>query len=52
MSECIVCHKELDGEKDDICDSCSKVLSAKYPKKTKFREVIKCHRRNAKMLRE
>ena len=50
MNECIICGKQIE-EKDDPCESCSRVLIAKYPK-NKFQEVIKCHRKNAKKLRK
>jgi predicted nucleic acid-binding Zn ribbon protein len=49
--ECIVCRKEIEGDKDDFCDSCSEFLSAKHPK-TKFKEVKKWHKKNARELRE
>ena len=51
MSECIICGKELEEEKDDICDSCSRFLTAKYPK-TKFREVKQWHKKNARELKK
>jgi len=51
MDECIVCGNELEKDEGDICDSCFMVLTAKYPK-TKFQEVIKWHKRNARKLKE
>jgi predicted nucleic acid-binding Zn ribbon protein len=51
MDECIICGKELEKYEQDICDSCFRVLTAKYPR-TKFQEVIKWHKKNAKKLKE
>jgi len=49
--KCILCGKELDEVKGDLCESCYNVLKAKYPK-TKLREVIKCHKKHAKKLNQ
>jgi len=53
MNECIMCGKELEKykERGNLCDSCFRVITAKYPK-NKFQEVIKCHQKNAKKLRK
>lgn len=51
MNDCILCGKELEKYEEDICDSCSRFLATKYPK-TKFREVIKWHKKNTKKLKE
>jgi hypothetical protein len=50
IETCILCRKELDRFEEDICESCLRVLRKKYPSKTKLREVIKCHKENAKQL--
>jgi uncharacterized UBP type Zn finger protein len=51
FEECLLCGKELEKGDVDFCDTCFQVLIAKHSK-TKFREVTKWHKKNAKELRE
>ena len=52
MSDCIICGKELEEFERDVCNSCFKVLTAKYPRTKYLQEVIKCHKKNAKKLKQ
>ena len=51
MNDCIICGKELEEDEQDTCDSCFRVLRAKYTKTKCLEEQIKCHKKNAKKLR-
>ena len=51
IMDCIFCGKDLEEDEQDTCDSCFRFLKAKYPK-TKLQEVIKCHKRHAKKLKQ
>ena len=50
--DCLLCGKELEKNEEDFCESCSRVLKAKYPKTKLLQEVIKCHKRHAKKLKK
>jgi hypothetical protein len=51
LEECMLCGKKLENSEIDFCDTCFRVLVGKYSK-TKFREVIKWHKKNARKLKE
>jgi len=48
MKKCIVCKKDLEEFDVDVCKTCFDFLTIKYPNYTKFREVIKWHKKYLK----
>jgi hypothetical protein len=49
MKNCILCRRRLGKEEASFCETCIEFLRNKYKEKNKLKEVIKCHKKYAKI---
>jgi rRNA maturation endonuclease Nob1 len=52
MAECIICGRALELYEDNFCDSCVRFFKIKYSSTKFLEERIKCHKKNAKRLKQ
>ena len=50
--KCFICGKELSEGEEEVCSTCLKFMKLKYSKSKKLNERLKCHKEQAKKLKQ